>query len=59
MYFQATFCQVLMALDKVMPALITDVIWKNFFFTSKSEATWPIVTEPSLLLPFPVSFQLA
>lgn len=39
MYFQATFCQVLMALDKVMPALITDVIWKNFFFTSKSEAT--------------------
>lgn len=39
MYFQAAFCQVLMVLDKVMPALITDVIWKNFFlfFPSKSE----------------------
>lgn len=31
MYFQAFFCQVLMALEKVMPTLITDVIWKNFF----------------------------
>lgn len=31
MYFQAFFCQILMALEKVMPTLITDVIWKNFF----------------------------
>lgn len=48
-----------MVLDKVTLALITDVTWKNFSFSLRTEAAWPVMTEASLLLPFPVSFQLA
>lgn len=53
MYFQSFSCQVPRAVAKVTPALITDTMWKNSFSPSKREAACPVMTEPSLLLPFP------